>query len=135
MKSFSPGARPDRAGVLRGRERGGLRGRTPSRLDPHPPPRARVSMRTAARFFLLVTFCGALGLHACANDPEGCFAPGKNLDRAYEAGAVGCSCDSGDDGAVCVKDSEGRSVALMCESDRWIAVEDGPCTPFPPSIR
>ncbi len=89
-----------------------------------------VSMRTASRFLfpLLFLLSGALGAYAC--DPEGCFSPSQNLDRAYDDGAVGCSCGGGDD--VCARDSEGRSVALVCESGNWIAAEDGPCTPIPP---
>jgi hypothetical protein len=54
-----------------------------------------------------------------------CFSPVRNLDRAYDDGAVGCSCT--DEPSVCVPDSTGREVALICSSGRWTAVEDGPC--------
>lgn len=60
-----------------------------------------------------------------------CVSPAQNLETAYDAGAVGCACRSGVDRSVCVTDKNGRNVALVCENDRWTAVEDGPCAPGP----
>ncbi len=62
-------------------------------------------------------------------DPlEQCYSPTQNLDWAYDDGAEGCACDEGSAGQ-CVADSQGRNVALVCEDGRWLAVEDGPCSP------
>lgn len=58
-----------------------------------------------------------------------CYSPSQNLDQAYVAGSRGCGCSSG---AVCVPDSTGRKVALVCENGAWQAVEDGPCMQGPP---
>jgi hypothetical protein len=56
-----------------------------------------------------------------------CYSPTQNLDRAYDAAAVGCDCVLGEAG-VCRKDSTGRFVGLLCvDSGRWQAVHDGPC--------
>jgi len=56
-----------------------------------------------------------------------CFSPTQNLETAYTTGAIGCGCKSGTDKGVCVPDKTDRLVALVCEQNRWIAVEDGPC--------
>ena len=53
-----------------------------------------------------------------------CFSPTQNLSMAYQAGAKGCACNSANDASVCV-----QGVALICESNLWLAVEDGPCMP------
>ncbi|MGC4086792.1 MAG: hypothetical protein QM756_02625 [Polyangiaceae bacterium] len=58
--------------------------------------------------------------------PVGCFSPTQNLDVAYDAGAVGCYCDTTAKD-VCRSDSSGRGVALECVAGRWDAVEDGAC--------
>jgi hypothetical protein len=62
---------------------------------------------------------------ACSSDDGECYAPGKNLDTAYEPGAVGCECAPNTEG-VC---SDGT--ALVCEQGHWQAVIDGPCFPGP----
>ncbi|WP_437905524.1 hypothetical protein WME95_45785 [Sorangium sp. So ce327] len=67
----------------------------------------------------------------CAPVPPVCFSPTQNLDTAYEPGSVGCACTDADED-VCVDDSTGRGVALVCNDGRWDAVEDGPCAPVPP---
>ncbi len=64
---------------------------------------------------------------------EVCFSPVQNLDIAYDAGATGCACDEENDIEVCLPDSTGRLVALICINNIWHAVEDGPCMPSPPS--
>jgi|GEM_PF-5338377 len=66
-------------------------------------------------------------LAGCHGSPgsDPCYAPGKNLDGAYEEDAVGCACEPETPG-VC---SEG--VGLICEGGSWIAVIDGPCFPGP----
>jgi len=55
-----------------------------------------------------------------------CFSPTQNLGIAYQPGAIGCACNSVTDASVCV-----QGVALVCSSNVWIAVEDGPCMPTP----
>lgn len=62
----------------------------------------------------------------CGDDDSSCYSPSQNLDRAYESGASGCAC-SEDDEDVCID-----GVALICDGDRWQAVEDGPCYPTSP---
>lgn len=52
----------------------------------------------------------------------GCFSPTQNLNTAYLSDAKGCVCKSGSDADVCV-----QGVALICSSNVWTAVEDGPC--------
>lgn len=52
-----------------------------------------------------------------------CFSPTQNLNTAYDSGSEGCPC-SDQDHARCVD-----GVALICEEERWQAVEDGPCAP------
>ncbi len=52
-----------------------------------------------------------------------CYSPTENLDLAYDPAILGCTCIDGD--SVCIS-----SVALICESSRWQAVEDGPCMPI-----
>jgi hypothetical protein len=51
-----------------------------------------------------------------------CFSPYENLSRAYDQTLPGCSCTTSS--SICI-----QSVALICESNRWQAVEDGPCMP------
>jgi hypothetical protein len=90
-------------------------------------------MDSRKRALLVVGMALALG---CSSSDSGdstrqnlnddCYSPTQNLDRAYESGAVGCACEPGADGE-CRPDSTGRLVALVCESGRWQAVEDGPC--------
>ncbi|MFZ5442579.1 MAG: hypothetical protein ACOZQL_21395, partial [Myxococcota bacterium] len=68
----------------------------------------------------------------CSSGPQvGCYSPTQNLDRAYVVGAVGCACAGEPD--VCVADSDGRQVALTCDSNlrRWVSVQDGACQPRP----
>jgi hypothetical protein len=57
---------------------------------------------------------------------SGCYSPTQNTATAYEKGAYGCPCDSAVDVGVCI-----HGVALLCENNVWIAVEDGPCMPQP----
>lgn len=82
---------------------------------------------TSARW--LVTLGSLFSLTACADiraqapSDSKCFAPDKNLDTAYEQGAVGCDCVVGDQ-EQCID-----GVALVCERGQWHAVEDGPCWP------
>jgi hypothetical protein len=57
---------------------------------------------------------------------SGCYSPTQNLSTAYQVGAQGCACNSATDASVCV-----QGVALICESNVWMAVEDGPCMPMP----
>jgi hypothetical protein len=61
-----------------------------------------------------------------------CYSPAENTDRAYEEGAMGCPCAAGSE-PVCASTST-RKVALVCEGEKWMAVEDGPCAPEPPSL-
>lgn len=76
-------------------------------------------MRHLAMSFLLV---------GC--DHPNCYSPDRNLDRAYEEGAVGCSCDESEPD-VCAQDDTDpdrvRDVALTCEEGAWVAVQDGAC--------
>lgn len=58
---------------------------------------------------------------------SGCYSPTQNLSSAYAAGAKGCACQSATDVGVCV-----QGVALICTSDVWQSVYDGPCMPKPP---
>jgi len=51
-----------------------------------------------------------------------CFSPTQNLDIANTSNAIGCDCNSEIDEDVCV-----NGVALICEENTWITVEDGPC--------
>lgn len=76
----------------------------------------------------------ALLQFACGRDDRKttCFAPQQNLEIAYSPGAAGCECKSASDKSVCIRDRDGRDVALVCSDDRWIAVEDGPCLPTGP---
>lgn len=50
-----------------------------------------------------------------------CYSPEQNYETAYDDGAIGCPCAAQDEG-VCVK-----GTALICETGRWQAVNDGPC--------
>lgn len=72
---------------------------------------------------------GACVPRSSGDDPD-CVSPDKNVDEAY-SGGQGCSCDPAVDASVCVQDSTGRAVALVCSGDRWQAVLDGPCSPPP----
>lgn len=78
---------------------------------------------------ITLTMCVMAGLllAGCHGSPgpDACYAPGKNLEGAYEDDAVGCACEP-DTPGVC---SEG--VGLICEDGSWIAVIDGPCFPQP----
>ncbi len=66
---------------------------------------------------------GAAGGGAVGQSGTECFSPTQNLDRAYDGDIPGCSCADGY--SVCIS-----SVALICESEEWQAVEDGPCMPM-----
>jgi hypothetical protein len=57
-------------------------------------------------------------------DAKSCYSPTQNAEKAYDQGAVGCSCDDAVDQDVCVS-----GAALVCENGRWQAVIDGPCLP------
>jgi hypothetical protein len=87
----------------------------------------------------LITGLGCSSSIASINDPDagtsvsgtggsgagaGCYSPTQNLQLAYHAGAIGCSCNPAVNTGVCVE-----GVALICETDHWLAVEDGPCAP------
>jgi hypothetical protein len=54
------------------------------------------------------------------SDPSTCYSPSQNLDAAYEPGAVGCACNSGQP-YVCVEDTTGWRIPLTCISGRWQA--------------
>jgi hypothetical protein len=56
---------------------------------------------------------------------DDCYSPAQNLERAYEATAVGCDCRMGT-APLCR-----RGVALHCIGDRWQSEEDGSCAPHP----
>lgn len=98
-------------------------------------PNRPLRIALLAGFAALWGGCG--GEEAVARTPEcggpvheGCYSPCQNLDAAYDEGARGCTCNPGEDRDVCVADSRGRNVALVCAEDgTWIAVEDGPCLP------
>ncbi|MBI2393837.1 MAG: hypothetical protein HYV09_29970 [Deltaproteobacteria bacterium] len=79
---------------------------------------------------LALAFAALAWSGGCSSESSdaSCYSPSSNLDRAYAAGSRGCACSGG---AVCVSDSTGRTVALVCESGAWQAVEDGPCMPGP----
>jgi hypothetical protein len=86
----------------------------------------------ASRIHRWLLVLGWLGLVAagCDDPPPAdpsCFSPSQNLDSAYQPGSAGCACRSGVDQGVCVPDSTGRRVALVCSNGTWTAVEDGPC--------
>lgn len=57
----------------------------------------------------------------------GCYSPLQNLDIAHEEGAVGCNCDHQVDEDICVQDSFGHNIGLICREGKWAAVNDGPC--------
>jgi hypothetical protein len=62
-----------------------------------------------------------------------CYSPDQNLDKAYNADAVGCACPK-DSAGVCKSRAEtglDRYVALVCTDGKWVAVLDGPCGPPP----
>lgn len=68
---------------------------------------------------------GGASLAATGGTGSGpCYSPTQNLSIAYKAGSKGCACTSGTVADVCV-----QGVALICENNHWIAVEDGPCMP------
>ena len=75
--------------------------------------------------------------YSCSDDDDNsnsdCFSPTQNLINAYDEGFVGCDCDSENDIDICVQDSNGRNVALICSENKWAAVEDGPCSEGPSS--
>lgn len=80
---------------------------------------------------LLLIFISALFLNSCSEDDDNnsnCFSPIQNLTSAYESDSIGCDCDSQNDIDICVQDENGRNVALICSENKWIAVEDGPCS-------
>jgi hypothetical protein len=56
--------------------------------------------------------------------PSQCYSPTHNLQIAYQPNAVGCTCNPAVDADVCV-----QGVALICETDHWLSVVDGPCEP------
>jgi hypothetical protein len=64
--------------------------------------------------------------------PSSCFSPTQNIDFAHDPSAVGCACDSENDGGACVQDPSGVAVALSCTDNHWVAVEDAVCNPRPP---
>ena len=57
-------------------------------------------------------------------DTEWCYSPKEHTQHAYDEGATGCPCDATIDYDICMD-----GVALMCISNHWQAVEDGPCMP------
>ncbi len=57
-------------------------------------------------------------------DTGWCYSPSEHTRQAYDAGATGCPCDATLDYDICID-----GVALMCISNHWQAVEDGPCMP------
>ncbi len=67
--------------------------------------------------------------HCLTIEDSACFSPTQNLETAYRQNSTGCACASGIDSDFCLPDKNGRNVALICENNRWIAVEDGPCMP------
>ncbi len=68
---------------------------------------------------------GGVGPAATGGTTSGeCFSPTQNLSTAYQDGSKGCACDPTTMADACV-----QGVALICESNHWIAVEDGPCMP------
>lgn len=91
-----------------------------------------MNVRSGSLSRLLAAFAiaGAVATYGCGSEGSSqCFSPSGNLETAYTAGSVGCSCETGKDKDVCVADKNGRGVALICQSNRWIAVQDGPCAP------
>ena len=56
-----------------------------------------------------------------------CYSPHENLGHAYDGTLAGCSCTTAS--SICI-----QGVALICESNRWQAVEDGPCMPTPDGL-
>ena len=65
--------------------------------------------------FSYMFLAGLLSNLGCGDDDKPCFSPTQNLDTAYSNGAKGCGCTVGKDQDVCVADSTGRRVALVCE--------------------
>jgi hypothetical protein len=51
-----------------------------------------------------------------------CYSPYENLSRAYDRTLPGCSCTTSS--SICI-----QGVALICQSNRWQTVVDGPCMP------
>ncbi len=67
---------------------------------------------------------GTAGSGGGGSGGAACYSPYENLDHAYDRTLPGCSCTNAS--SICV-----QGVALICESGRWQAVEDGPCMPTP----
>ena len=89
---------------------------------------------TAWRVFSAVSLALPVALFSCTGSElpdRACYSPTRNLDQAYDPEAVGCRCGRGSE-SVCVADSTGAEVALVCDEGRWQAVEDGPCAPRAP---
>jgi hypothetical protein len=80
------------------------------------------------RWIFCVATAGQFLLAASCGTEEKCYSPHQNLDLAYSDGAVGCACDPERDEPVCANDGQ-RKIGLVCDNDRWKAVEDGPCMP------
>jgi hypothetical protein len=75
-----------------------------------------------------------------APDDEGvddeCFGPLQSPELAYEGSITGCACTG--DTAVCAlaqHDGQPWAIALICDGQRWVGVEDGPCYPRSPGPR
>lgn len=60
---------------------------------------------------------------SATNSDTDCYSPFQNYSNAYEDGMEGCECQK-DQQSVCI-----GGAALICEDQRWEAVEDGPCMP------
>jgi hypothetical protein len=56
-----------------------------------------------------------------------CYSPFENVNRAYDHTLPGCSCNTSS--SICI-----QGVALICQSNQWQAVEDGPCMPTPDGL-
>ena len=55
-----------------------------------------------------------------------CFSPTQNVSNIKPGASGGCACNPASDASVCV-----QGVGLICETNAWIAVYDGPCMPTP----
>jgi len=55
-----------------------------------------------------------------------CFSPWQAIESAYLSDAEGCDCYAYGAG-ICVADSSGRLVALMCLNPSWTLADDGTC--------
>ena len=67
---------------------------------------------------------GSAAVGTSTTSSSDCYSPTQNTNNAYQANAKGCPCNPATDTSVCV-----QGVGLICQSNFWMAVQDGPCMP------